>query len=108
MTRPDPCDKGEVNSFDRQAIGNHSGAAEWFSDAAVGAAISVPVIADRHDVRWGTAFREDMEVLAEVSAVNGAPRGSTFTATSRPGSSWARPSARPSRTCTRATRRARG
>ncbi len=72
INRRCPCDKGEVNSFDRQAIGNHSGAAEWFSDVAVGAAIAGPVIADWYDVGAGSAFKEDMEVLAETLAVNGA------------------------------------
>ena len=71
ISRRCPCDKSEVNSFDRQVIGNHSGAAEWFSDAAVGAAVAGPVIADWYDVGGSPAFKEDMEVLAETLAVNG-------------------------------------
>ncbi len=72
ISRRCPCDRGEVNSIDRQAIGNHSGAAEWFSDAMVGAAVVGPVVADYYDVGWGAAFKEDMEVLAEALAVNAA------------------------------------
>ena len=72
IARRCPCDRGEVNSFERHVIGNHSGAAEWFSDAAVGAAIAGPVIADWYDVGSGPEFKEDMTVLAETLAVNGA------------------------------------
>src|SRR4051794_40522648 len=41
-----PCDPGEVDHFDRIALGNTSRAADLISGATVGAAMSLPVLLD--------------------------------------------------------------
>ncbi len=67
-----PCDAGEVNGFDRPAIGNHSGFADTLSDITVGAAVLVPVALDALDLGLGSELAEDLVVYVEALAVNGA------------------------------------
>ena len=45
-----PCDAGEVNSFDRGAIGNHSQSADVASDVTVGLVWVAPLVVDAFDV----------------------------------------------------------
>jgi len=67
-----PCDPAEGNAFDRGTIGNHSDFADALSTATVAAAIAGPVLYEALDRGLSTALAEDMVVLAEALAVNGA------------------------------------
>ncbi len=67
-----PCDPAEVNAFDRGAIGNRSDLADALSTLTVAAAIVGPALYDGLDLGLSTPFGEDMVVLAEALAVNGA------------------------------------
>jgi membrane-associated phospholipid phosphatase len=67
-----PCDRNEVNSFDRGAIGNHSNAAAWLSDVTVGAALLAPVALDWFALRDLRVYVEDLTVFAEALSVAGA------------------------------------
>jgi membrane-associated phospholipid phosphatase len=66
-----PCDVMEVNSIDRQVIGNQSDLLDHVSDYTVAAAVAFPVALDWFDVGWSKEFGEDMTVLAESLSVNG-------------------------------------
>ncbi len=67
-----PCDPSEVNALDRGAIGYHSDFADHLSTATVAAAIAGPVLYEAFDLGLSTPFAEDMVVLGETLAVNGA------------------------------------
>jgi membrane-associated phospholipid phosphatase len=67
-----PCDPSEVNALDRGAIGLHSDFADRLSTATVAVAIAGPVLYEAFDLGLSTPFAEDMVVLAEAVAVNGA------------------------------------
>lgn len=67
-----PCDPGEVNGFDRGAIGNRSSLADTLSDVTVAAAILVPAALDVHELGLGSELVEDLVVLTETLAINGA------------------------------------
>jgi hypothetical protein len=66
-----PCDKGNINIFDRHAVGNHSETAVAIGDVAVGLAVAAPVALTLLTVRPRTTLIEDLVVYAEVMAVNG-------------------------------------
>jgi len=67
-----PCDPAEVNAFDRGAIGNHSDLADYLSTATVAAVIAGSIIYELLELGVSEPFAEDMIVLAEALAVNGA------------------------------------
>jgi membrane-associated phospholipid phosphatase len=67
-----PCDRNNVNSFDRFAIGFHSNAAAWVSDVTVGAALLAPVALDWFALGDLRIFAEDMTVYAEALSISGA------------------------------------
>ena len=67
-----PCDPREVNGFDRSAIGNQSALARQLSDVTVAAVVVVPILADAKAVGMGRVWNEDVAVLFETLAVNGA------------------------------------
>jgi membrane-associated phospholipid phosphatase len=67
-----PCDRAEVNRFDRFAIGHHSEAAATASDVTVALAMVVPPLADALRLGLGPALRDDVGVFVETLAVNGA------------------------------------
>jgi|GEM_PF-3121385 len=67
-----PCDLGEVNSFDRSALGNSSYLSTVLSDVTVFSAMLVPPLLDGLDFGWSRAWVEDMTVFAEVLSVSGA------------------------------------
>ena len=67
-----PCDPAEVNAFDRGAIGNHSDFADSLSTATVAAVIAGSIIYELLELGVSEPFAEDMVVLAEALAVNGA------------------------------------
>jgi len=67
-----PCDRNQVNAFDRPAIGNHSDAAAWISNVTVGAALLTPVALDWLYLRQFRPFVDDMVVYAQAIALSGA------------------------------------
>lgn len=67
-----PCDRSEVNRFDRFAIGHHSAAASTASDVTAALAIAVPPIADALHLGLGAPLAADVLVFAETLAVNSA------------------------------------
>lgn len=67
-----PCDPNEVNRFDRDAIGNRSQAATILSDVTVGLATVGVAALDAWDQGFTKTLYEDVFVLAETLAVNGA------------------------------------
>lgn len=67
-----PCDPREVNSFDRGAIGNASDAAGVASDITAALAAIGPVTLDLVDVGATPVLLEDIVILSETLAVNGA------------------------------------
>lgn len=67
-----PCDRNEVNGFDRFAIDLHSRAAGVVSDVTVLASVGVPVVADALWVGNTRALREDLMILTETLALNSA------------------------------------
>lgn len=66
-----PCDSAEVNSFDRDAIGNRSTTADVLSDITVGLSIVVPITLSAIDLNFTDEFWEDTVVFAEALALNG-------------------------------------
>lgn len=72
ITRRCPCDPGEVNAFDRGAIGNENAFLDGLSDATAGVAIGAPLALDLLDLGASPAFVEDAVVFAEVMSVSGA------------------------------------
>ncbi|HEY0706286.1 MAG TPA: phosphatase PAP2 family protein [Polyangia bacterium] len=68
-----PCDRREVDAWDRSVIGNRSHVAGLISDLAVGAAVIVPVAFELLGTRRPyLTLIEDLTVYAEVLAINGA------------------------------------
>ncbi len=67
-----PCDPGEVNRFDRWAIGLHSDAAATASEVTVWLALLGPPAADALALGRSRALLEDAVVFAEALSVNGA------------------------------------
>jgi len=67
-----PCDRGEINGFDRSSVDNHNDFADAVSDVTVGAAVIAPVVLDVADLGLGSDLVEDLVVYAEALAVNGA------------------------------------
>jgi membrane-associated phospholipid phosphatase len=67
-----PCDPGEVNSFDRGAIGNRNVFMDNLSDATVGLAMGVPLLADGLALGMSQPLAEDATVFVEVLSVNSA------------------------------------
>lgn len=67
-----PCDPRDVNGFDRGAIGNQNAFARHLSDVTVAAIVVVPILADAKAVGVGRVWNEDVAVLFETLAVNGA------------------------------------
>lgn len=65
-----PCSFGEVNSFDRPAIGNDSQFGRDSSNVLVTLSLVGPVVLDYFDVGWSRELLEDSVVFAEVVAVN--------------------------------------
>src|SRR4051812_20923576 len=64
-----PCDRNEVNAFDRHAIGNHSEVAARLSDVTVGLSLLAPAALDWLALRELKPYLEDMTVYAEALAV---------------------------------------
>jgi membrane-associated phospholipid phosphatase len=67
-----PCNPAEVNALDRGTIGNHSDFADALSTATVAVAIAGPMLYEVLDLGFSTPLAEDLVVLAEALAVNGA------------------------------------
>jgi membrane-associated phospholipid phosphatase len=71
-----PCRSSDVAPFDRFPIGRKSDFADQLSNAAEVAVIAGPLLLDAFDVRGSggsvRGYAEDMMVLAQVVAVNGA------------------------------------
>lgn len=67
-----PCDRREVNGFDRIAIDLHSRTADVISDLTVWASVGVPVVADALWLGNTRALREDLMILTETLALNAA------------------------------------
>lgn len=67
-----PCDVGEVNAFDRIAIGNDSQLAGVISDVSLGVAVLGPPLLDLVLLGSNQTYLEDMVVYAEVLSVSGA------------------------------------
>ena len=67
-----PCDRSEVDRFDRHAIGNTSAAANWISDITVGAGMTVPVLLDAFALGLSRPLFEDTLVFVETLTLNGA------------------------------------
>ncbi|MDB4986000.1 MAG: phosphoesterase PA-phosphatase related [Myxococcaceae bacterium] len=67
-----PCDPGEVDRFDRRAIGNTSRAANLLSDVTVGLGIAVPAVLDALALGLSRPLFEDALVFTETLALNGA------------------------------------
>jgi membrane-associated phospholipid phosphatase len=73
INRRCPCLTSEINSFDRGVVGNHNDTALLFTDIGVGAAMTVPILADWILLDgWNQAFIEDTLVFTQVLAVTGA------------------------------------
>lgn len=66
-----PCDPGEVNAFDRGAIGNTSPAARTLSDLTAAAAVGVPLVLDAVNLGQSRALVDDAIVFAQTLAING-------------------------------------
>ncbi len=93
-----PCDRGEVNRFDRPVIKMHSNAAAWASHLIVGGAIAAPIYLDYKEVGWSKTLAEDFTVYAQVLSINTSlsnlaryttqrPRPSAYRETPPPGDS---------------------
>jgi membrane-associated phospholipid phosphatase len=67
-----PCDRNEVNSFDRFAVGYHSNAAAWASNVTAGLAFIAPPVLDWLALGLTRPLVEDLTVYAETFAVSGA------------------------------------
>jgi membrane-associated phospholipid phosphatase len=67
-----PCDRNEVNAFDRFAVGYHSNTAAVLSELTAGAALLAPVALDWLAVRDLGVYAEDLTVYAQAIAVSGA------------------------------------
>ncbi len=68
-----PCPTSEINSLDRGVVGNRSNAALLMTDVALGAFMTVPLLADWFLVGgWSPEFIEDTLVFTQVLAVTGA------------------------------------
>jgi membrane-associated phospholipid phosphatase len=67
-----PCDPGEVNRFDRVAIGHHSAAASTASDVTAALSVAVPPVVDALRLGLGAPFAADVTVFAETLAVSSA------------------------------------
>jgi membrane-associated phospholipid phosphatase len=71
-----PCSSALVSPFDRYPIGRKSNFTDQLSNAAEAAVVAGPLLLDALDVRRSGAswrgYAEDMLVLAEVLAINGA------------------------------------
>ena len=70
ITHKCPCDPGEVNAFDRPAIGNRSRWAGPVSNVTVGMAIAAPVLLDAALVGLNRTFLEDAVVFTQVITTN--------------------------------------
>jgi membrane-associated phospholipid phosphatase len=79
-----PCDRSEVNSFDRKAIGNHSDLAYDIGTATVGLALVAPVALDIWDLRRFRPVLEDVLVFGEALSLSGAFFTIAKFSTSRP------------------------
>src|SRR4051812_7949005 len=66
-----PCDRNQVNAFDRPAIGNNSDVAARISDVTVSLALLAPVALDWLALRRARPYLEDLTVYAETIAVSG-------------------------------------
>jgi membrane-associated phospholipid phosphatase len=64
-----PCDRDEVNPFDRFAVGYHSDTAAVISDFTVGAALLVPVALDWLALRDLGIYAEDLTVYAQAIGI---------------------------------------
>jgi len=85
INRRCPCLISEINSFDRGVVGNHNDTALLLTDIGVGAAMTVPIIADWFIVDgWNQAFIEDTVVFTQVLAVTGAFTSIVKTIVQRP------------------------
>jgi membrane-associated phospholipid phosphatase len=71
-----PCDSAQVSGFDRYPIGRKSDFTDQLSNAAEAVVLAGPLLLDALDVRASGAawqgYADDMLVLAEVVAINGA------------------------------------
>ena len=67
-----PCDRSQVNGFDRGAIGNDSALAGALTDIGAGLAVAAPVVYELLTVHSYPTVLEDLTVYAQVLAVNGA------------------------------------
>lgn len=67
-----PCDPGEVNAFDRGAIGNHDAFSDVTSHITVGFAMIGPVVANAYDLGLTQPFWEDFVVFSQTLLVTGA------------------------------------
>jgi membrane-associated phospholipid phosphatase len=79
-----PCDPGQVNHFDRGAIGNTSTTARRLSDLMAAAAVGVPLVIDVIDLGQGEALVSDAIVFAQTLAINGLLVGTTKIIVHRP------------------------
>lgn len=84
ITRRCPCDPHEVNTFDRNAIGNRSGTALVVSDLVAGAAVLGPVAVDALLLGRSDALFEDIIVYAQTLAAATAIVTLTKTIVQRP------------------------
>jgi membrane-associated phospholipid phosphatase len=67
-----PCSTGDVNAFDRVAIGNDSHLAGTISDVSVGVAVLGPPLLDLALLGATQPYLQDLVVYAEVLSVSGA------------------------------------
>ena len=79
-----PCDPGEVNGFDRGAIGNTNATARALSDLTAAAAVGVPLVLDAIDLGQGKAFVDDAIVFTQTLAINSVLVGATKILAHRP------------------------
>jgi membrane-associated phospholipid phosphatase len=67
-----PCSPESVNAFDRGVIGNANNTADWVSTLTVGLVLVAPPVLDWMTLASQTTLAEDVAVLVEALAVNGA------------------------------------
>ena len=79
-----PCDPDELNSWDRQVVGNSNSSAARASDFGVTAAIVAPFVVTGMDTGFSEIFFEDAIIYAEVLAVNTTVLSATKYSVQRP------------------------
>jgi membrane-associated phospholipid phosphatase len=79
-----PCDRRDVNRFDRGVVGNASTLAGRASDITLLLAVALPPAIDVGLIGWKSVLLEDLVVFAEALAVNGALTSATKVLVRRP------------------------